>query len=66
MHEKKKSKNFNKIRKKKNWTINYLGGVIFKKKKKISNISQRAVKEKNWTINYPGGVLIKLQNLGNT
>ena len=54
-----------KLEEKKNWTINYLGGVILKKKK-ISNISQRAVKEKNWTINYPGGVLIKLQNLGNT
>ena len=33
--KKKKSKNFNKIRKKKNWTINYLGGVIFKKKKNL-------------------------------
>ena len=39
--KKKKSKNFNKIRKKKNWTINYLGGVIFKKKK-----SQILVKER--------------------
>ena len=40
--KKKKSKNFNKIRKKKIWTINYLGGVIFKKKKK----SQILVKER--------------------
>ena len=28
--KKKKSKNFNKIRKKKNWTINYPGGVLIK------------------------------------
>ena len=54
-----------KLEEKKIWTINYLGGVILKKKK-ISNVSQRAVKEKNWTINYLGGVLIKPQNLGNT